>query len=180
MADTTEKKTFVEEGTEFVGTLRAKCPVVVRGSLEGDLEAPAVSVTATGRVTGNVKAKRVQSEGVLAGSIDADEISLAGTVKSNTVIRAKSLEVKLAADRGKLEVTFGECIVEVGDMPSAEERTDPRVEDTKSASEADDSSKRAKKGAQVALSAKPARDSEADGAESATVGPNGGDPHPLV
>jgi cytoskeletal protein CcmA (bactofilin family) len=172
MADTTEKKTFVEEGTEFVGTLRAKCPVVVRGSLEGDLEAPAVAVTSTGKVTGNVKAVRVQSEGVLAGSIEADEISLAGVVKSNTVIRAKSLEVKLAADRGKLEVTFGECIVEVGDMPSAEDRADTR--DTKSAtSELEEPSKRARK-------RKGDADTDVEIGESASPGPNGADPHPLV
>jgi uncharacterized protein YjbI with pentapeptide repeats/cytoskeletal protein CcmA (bactofilin family) len=173
MADS-EKKTYVEEGTEFVGTLRAKCPVVVKGSLEGDLEAPAVSVTSTGRVTGNVKAKRVESEGVLAGAIDADEISLAGEVKSNTVIRARSLEVKLASDRGKLEVTFGECIVEVGDMPSAEARPDAREEATKAAADSDDSSKRARK-------RKGEGDASTDDAsESAKIGPNGADPHPLV
>ncbi len=169
MADS-EKKTYVEEGTEFVGTLRAKCPVVVKGSLEGDLEAPAVSVTSTGRVTGNVKAKRVESEGVLAGAIDADEISLAGSVKSNTVIRARSLEVKLGVEKGKLEVTFGECIVEVGDMPSADDRPDAR-EETKAAADADDTSKRARK-----------RKGEGEATEDTAekIGPNGADPHPLV
>jgi len=184
MADTTEKKTFVEEGTEFVGTLRATCPVVVRGSLEGDLEAPAVSVTNTGRVTGNVKAKRVQSEGVLAGSIDADEISLAGVVKSNTVIRARSLEVKLGAERGKLEVTFGECVVEVGDMPSADERKDASEQEAASASSSDTTAQ-AKSDDEPAKRSRKRKSDGAEGdatdesSENAVIGPNGADPHPF-
>jgi cytoskeletal protein CcmA (bactofilin family) len=115
MNDKTEKKTLVEEGTEFIGTMRATCPIVVRGKIEGDVDAPAVSVTGSGSVSGNVKAKRVDSQGVLAGSVEADEVSLAGEVRSDTVIRARSLEVKLAAKQGRLEVTFGDCILDVGD-----------------------------------------------------------------
>jgi Mg-chelatase subunit ChlI len=109
MNDKTEKKTLVEEGTEFIGTMRATCPIVVRGKIEGDVDAPAVSVTGSGSVSGNVKAKRVDSQGVLAGSVEA------GEVRSDTVIRARSLEVKLAAKQGRLEVTFGDCILDVGD-----------------------------------------------------------------
>jgi uncharacterized protein YjbI with pentapeptide repeats/cytoskeletal protein CcmA (bactofilin family) len=182
MADTHEKKTYVEEGTEFVGTLRAKCPVVVKGSLEGDLEAPAVSVTATGRVTGNVKAKRVESEGVLAGSIEADEICLAGSVKSNTVIRARSFEVKLSAERGKLEVTFGECIVEVGDMPSAEDRpaTTESAQDAVKAATEDEPSKRARKRRGDGAADGDATDTTEQPGEIMKIGPNGADPHPLV
>jgi cytoskeletal protein CcmA (bactofilin family) len=113
-----EKQTLVEEGTEFTGTLRARCKVVVRGSVDGELEAPAVDVAAGGSVTGNVRAQKVDSRGVIAGSVEADDVSLAGEVKSDTVIRAKSLSVKLAAEQGRLEVTFGDTILEVGDMPS--------------------------------------------------------------
>ena len=124
MSDQSEKQTLVEEGTEFNGTLKANCKVVVRGVVEGELEAPSVDVTAGGRITGNVKAKSVRSEGSVAGSLEADEVSLAGEVKSDTVIRAKSLEVKLASDKGKLEVTFGDCVLDVGEMPSDEVRTE--------------------------------------------------------
>ena len=41
-------------------------------------------------------------------------MQLSGTVKDNTVIRAKSLEVKLAPANGKMQVIFGECELEVG------------------------------------------------------------------
>jgi cytoskeletal protein CcmA (bactofilin family) len=120
-----EKQTLVEEGTEFSGTLKSKCKVVVRGSVDGDLVAPAVDVAEGGAVTGNVRAESVQSAGVLAGQVDADDIRLAGEVRSNTVIKAKSLEVKLSSQEGKLEVTFGDCVLDVGDLPAKEDIVAP-------------------------------------------------------
>ena len=112
-----DKHTLVEEGTEFAGTMRAKCRVVVRGLFDGELDAPAVEIAETGVVTGILRAKSVRSQGVLAGTVDVDDISVAGTVRSDTVIRAKTLEVRLVAEQGKLDVTFGDCLLEVGDMP---------------------------------------------------------------
>jgi cytoskeletal protein CcmA (bactofilin family) len=92
--------------------------VVVNGTIDGQIEAPSLTITETGTVLGSVKAQKLRSEGTLAGDIDADDVYLAGTVGSNTMIRAKKLEVKLAPERGKLAVTFGECIMEVGEDPA--------------------------------------------------------------
>ena len=70
---------------------------------------------------GKVKVGEMQSQGELAGEFDADVVQLSGTVKDNTVIRAKSLEVKLAPANGKMQVIFGECELEVGgEQPAAE------------------------------------------------------------
>lgn len=113
-----EKQTLVEEGTELKGTLKSTCQVVVNGTIEGQIEAPALTVTGTGTVLGSVKAQKLRSEGTLAGDIDAEDVYLAGSVRSNTMIRARKLEVKLAPERGKLEVTFGECLIEVGEDPA--------------------------------------------------------------
>jgi len=113
-----EKQTLVEEGTELKGTLKSTCQVVVNGTIDGQIEAPALTITATGAVLGRVKAEKLRSEGTLAGEIDAEDVYLAGTVRSNTMIRASKLEVKLAPERGKLEVTFGECLIEVGEDPA--------------------------------------------------------------
>ena len=124
--DADDKQTTVEQGTEFKGTMTSNCPVVVRGSLDGDINAPALTVAETGTVVGNVEARSIRSEGVLAGRVDADDIYLSGSVRSDTVIRAKTLEVKLKRDRGKLEVTFGDCILEVGDEPGAEAEKAPQ------------------------------------------------------
>jgi cytoskeletal protein CcmA (bactofilin family) len=111
------KITVVEEGTEFRGTLTSSCPIDVRGRVEGDLQTPALTVSASGAVHGRVKVGEVRSEGEISGEFDADKIELAGTVRDNTVIRARSLDVKIASSRGKLQLIFGECELAVGDEP---------------------------------------------------------------
>ena len=40
-------------------------------------------------------------------------------------MRAKSLEVKLSSPGGKMQVVFGECTLDVGDMPSKEAALHP-------------------------------------------------------
>jgi cytoskeletal protein CcmA (bactofilin family) len=111
---TPRRKTLVEEGTQFKGSLSSDCPIEVKGRIEGDLTAPALFVSPSGAVHGHVKVGEMRSEGELAGEFDADVVQLSGTVKDNTVIRARSFEVKLAPPKGKLQVIFGECELEVG------------------------------------------------------------------
>jgi len=120
-----DKQTLIEQGTEFKGTMKSTCPVVVNGLVEGDLTAPELDVTATGTVRGNIKANRLSSRGMLSGNIDAGDLFLSGSVGSKTVIKAKNLEVKLAPDQGRMELTFGECTLDIGDEPTKERRIDP-------------------------------------------------------
>lgn len=115
------RKTLVEEGTQFKGSLSSDCPIEVKGRIEGDLSAPALAVSTSGAVHGKVKVGQIQSQGELAGEFDADVVQLSGTVKDNTVIRTKSLEVKLAPPNGKMQVIFGECELEVGSEQPAKE-----------------------------------------------------------
>jgi cytoskeletal protein CcmA (bactofilin family) len=115
----TPKQTLVEEGTEFKGTLKSSCPVVVNGTIDGEVDAPEITITRSGAVLGAIKAKKVRSQGTLSGNVDAGDVFLSGSVRSNTVIKAKSLEVKLGSEKGQLEVTFGDCNLEVGDAASA-------------------------------------------------------------
>jgi cytoskeletal protein CcmA (bactofilin family) len=112
-----QRLTVVENGTEFKGTLSSSCPVAVHGRIEGEIKTPALSVTATGAVHGRAKVGSVRSEGELSGEFDADSVELAGRVLDNTVIRARSLHVRLGSERGKLQVIFGECELAVGDEP---------------------------------------------------------------
>jgi cytoskeletal protein CcmA (bactofilin family) len=113
-----QKQTLVEEGTEFKGSMSSSCPVVVRGRIEGDVSTPALTVSPTGAVHGRAKVGTLSSDGEVAGEFDADVVQLSGRVRDNTVIRAKSLEVKLAPANGKMQVVFGECALDVGDIPS--------------------------------------------------------------
>ena len=128
----TEKRTLVEEGTTFKGSLSSTCPIFVKGGVEGDIQAPALTVAASGTVSGKVKAGELKSEGSLAGEFDVEKVQLSGTVKDNTVIRAKSLEVKLTTSGSKMQVIFGECDLEVGDPPVREKAVDKPQENGKS------------------------------------------------
>ena len=116
VAGASAKQTLVEEGTKFKGSLTSSCPIVVRGRIEGDVEAPSLTVSGSGAVHGKVKVGEMRSQGELAGEFDADIVQLSGTVKDNTVIRAKSLEVKLTPPNGKMQVIFGEVQLDIGDI----------------------------------------------------------------
>ena len=118
--DQSGKRTTVEEGTQFKGSLSSSCPIVVKGRIDGDISAPSLSVSQTGSVHGKVKVGQIESQGELSGEFDADVIQLSGTIRDKTVVRAKALEVKLAPVSGKMQVVFGECVLDVGDLPSKE------------------------------------------------------------
>lgn len=120
MAQPATKQTLIEDDTEFRGKLSSKCPVMVKGSVDGEIAGPSLHVSASGTVTGQVKVNELRSEGTIGGEFDADTIHLAGTVKNNTVIKARSLEVRLTPPSGRLQVTFGECELSVGEVPSKE------------------------------------------------------------
>jgi cytoskeletal protein CcmA (bactofilin family) len=122
-ASKTPKQTLVEEGTEFNGTLKSSCPLVVNGTIDGQVDAPEITITRSGAVLGIIKAKKLRSQGMISGNVDAGDVFLSGSVRSNTVIKAKSLEVKLGSERGQLEVTFGECNLEVGEPTDKEKDT---------------------------------------------------------
>jgi len=117
---TDERTTLVEEETHLKGSLSSKCPIVVRGKVEGDLTAPLLSVSSTGAVHGVIKVLEIVSEGELSGEVEADIVRLSGVVKDKTVVRAKSLEVKLAPADSRMQVIFGECALEVGELPDKE------------------------------------------------------------
>jgi cytoskeletal protein CcmA (bactofilin family) len=120
------RHTVVEEGTEFKGALTSSCPIDVRGKIEGDVTTPALTVSATGAVHGRAKVGAVRSEGELSGEFDAESVELAGSVRDNTVIRARSLEVKLASTPGKvLQVMFGECELAIGAEPTDADEVAP-------------------------------------------------------
>lgn len=129
VGSTTEKRTLVEEGTTFKGSLSSTCPIFVKGGVEGDIEAPSLTVASSGTVSGKVKAGELKSEGALAGEFDVEKVQLSGSVKDNTVIRAKSLEVKLTTTSSKMQVIFGECDLEIGDPPSREKTSESKAHD---------------------------------------------------
>ena len=115
MGDT--KKTLIEEGTEFKGTLTSTCAIVVMGRVEGELKGPSIEVTETGVLSGKAKVTELRSRGELSGEFGAEVVELSGRVRDKTVIRAKSLEVSLQRAEGGIEMVFGDCELAVGEAP---------------------------------------------------------------
>ena len=119
MSDNTAKQ-IVEAGTEFEGVLRSQNPVVVSGQLTGEVNAPALTLTNEGSVVGKVKVSQLKSCGTLGGEIDAESVELSGCVTDDTVIRSKSLEVRIEdseEDNGR--TSFGNCELYVGNPSNA-------------------------------------------------------------
>ena len=114
MADNS-KQTVIEEGTEFEGSIRSKCGIRLSGKAEGNLKAPSLTVTSTGSVNGDVTVDNLKSDGEIAGEIKAESVELSGSVSDDTVINAKSLEVKLRQSDSALRVSFGNCKLQVGE-----------------------------------------------------------------
>ncbi len=112
--------TVVEEGTEFHGSMTSSCAVIVKGRIAGELSSPALTVTPTGVVSGKVKVGTLASQGEISGELDAEHAHLSGRVNDATVVRARTLEVKLTSE-GRMTVTFGsETRLDVGEDPRAE------------------------------------------------------------
>jgi len=107
----------IEAGTEFQGAIRSQCAVVVDGVLNGEVEAPSLTVTSNGSAHGKMQVKELRSEGSLGGQIEADRVELSGTIENNTVIRATTLEVKIVESGATAK--FGDCELFVGDPTTA-------------------------------------------------------------
>ena len=118
-------ETIIAEGTVMKGSIASECPITVSGKVEGDLAAPALTITPQGSVHGQVLVEKLVSQGEISGDIEAKEVNLSGKVRDKTAIKARTLEVKLdAQDPDRLTVTFGEVSLEVGerkDVAQAEE-----------------------------------------------------------
>lgn len=125
------KQTILEDGTEFDGSIRSKCPIIVSGKMKGEVSAPSLTITKSGSVHGLVKVSQLKSQGEIAGEIDAESVELSGRVNDQTTIRAATLEVTLNQTSGKLQVTFGNCDLQVGDR-AAKPTADAAASDTKS------------------------------------------------
>jgi cytoskeletal protein CcmA (bactofilin family) len=109
------KKTVIEDGTAFKGTLSASGPIVARGHLDGEVSGPALEVTETGVVAGKVKVGELRSRGELAGRFEAEDVILAGTVRDDTLIVARTVEVTPAT-----VLTLEDCELRIGE-PIAKE-----------------------------------------------------------
>ncbi|MCS6885757.1 MAG: polymer-forming cytoskeletal protein [Acidobacteriota bacterium] len=122
------KQTILEDGTEVEGSIRSRGPITVSGKVKGEVSAPALLVTQTGAVHGQVKVSQLKSQGEIAGEIDADSVELSGKVNDQTVIKANTLEVMLSRSDGKLQVSFGNCELHVGDKAATTPKPEQKIQ----------------------------------------------------
>ena len=102
-----ERQTIIAEGTRFRGSLTSTFQLLVSGSVEGDVDAPSVTISVTGTTSGKIAAGALKSHGRIAGDCDVETAEIAGSVAHATVLRAASLDLKLTVPIGKLQLTFG-------------------------------------------------------------------------
>jgi len=126
------KRTVIENGTEIDGAIKSERPIVLSGKVKGQITAPSLEVTQEGTVNGTVKVSQFTCKGEVGGEVIAEAVELAGRVCDATVIKSKTLDVKLAQGEGGVQVTFGNCELQVGDLPA---RTKEKEKGTTSASE---------------------------------------------
>jgi cytoskeletal protein CcmA (bactofilin family) len=105
-----EPTTIVQEGTRFRGDFTSTCPIIVNGQIEGDVKAPAVTVTNSGTLQGTVEAKTIACRGTVSGVLEADTIELSGTIARNTVVRAQRLKLNIESTSGRIELAFGQGV----------------------------------------------------------------------
>lgn len=112
------KQTIIENGTEVDGTIKSQRPIVLSGSVQGKITAPSLEITKEGSVNGTVTVSQFSCKGEVGGEVTAETVELAGRVCDATVIKSKSIDVKLAQGEGGVQVTFGNCELHVGDLPA--------------------------------------------------------------
>lgn len=100
-------RTVVDDGTNLKGTINSSCPVLVQGTVEGAVEAPSVTVSATGSIAGKVTTEKLRSIGKIAGDYDVKDAQIAGAVEKNTHVKAETLHLKLNATDHRIQLTFG-------------------------------------------------------------------------
>jgi len=108
------KQTIIAKGTEFDGAIKSDCGITLSGKLKGDISAPSLTVESSGSVNGRVEVTDLESEGEVTGQIIAENVRLAGRVGNKTVILASTLEVKISQPNEGLQVSFGDCELQVG------------------------------------------------------------------
>ncbi|NUP08511.1 MAG: polymer-forming cytoskeletal protein [Polyangiaceae bacterium] len=114
--------TVVEEGTEFRGAVVSSCAVIVKGKVAGELSSPALTVAPSGAVSGKIKVGTLASQGEISGEFDAEHAHLSGRVSDGTMVRARTLDVKLTSEN-LMTVTFGnDTKLEIGEEPKPGER----------------------------------------------------------
>mgnify|MGYP000302366118 FL=1 len=94
-SDTRPNSVFIGEGVSFKGSISAPEEAIIEGQFEGDLSVSNLLIGPTGRVTGNIKADRVDVKGELNKDISSRKLLIVrSSGKVNGTLEYGEIEIE--------------------------------------------------------------------------------------
>jgi cytoskeletal protein CcmA (bactofilin family) len=94
-SDTKPNSVFIGEGVSFKGSISAPEQAIIEGQFEGDLSVSNLLIGQTGRVTGTIKADRVDVKGELNKDISSRQLLIVrSTGKVNGTLEYGEIEIE--------------------------------------------------------------------------------------
>jgi cytoskeletal protein CcmA (bactofilin family) len=92
---TKQNSVFIGEGVSFKGSINAPDEAVIEGQFDGDLTVSNLLIGQTGRVTGTIKADRVDVKGELNKDISSRQLLIVrSTGKVNGTLEYGEIEIE--------------------------------------------------------------------------------------
>jgi cytoskeletal protein CcmA (bactofilin family) len=79
------------------GALRSEGDFQIEGNINGDVQCSSLFITTTGKVSGEIFAERIVVQGVVCGTIHADEVVLLAGSRVDGTIWQRSLQIEIGA-----------------------------------------------------------------------------------
>ena len=99
-------------GIRITGRIDSDGQLVLAGQLDGDIKAEAISITATGSVTGELHAQQVVIAGHVSGDVYAEHLLIASTAHVKGALRYQKIEIETGAQvEGEFKITEPEAAV---------------------------------------------------------------------
>ncbi len=90
-----QNSVFIGEGVSFKGSITASDEAVIEGQFDGDLTVGNLLIGQTGRVTGSIKADRVDVKGELPKDIRSSQLLIvSSTGKVNGTLEYGEIEIE--------------------------------------------------------------------------------------
>lgn len=88
----------IGEHIRITGRVDSKEQLILGGSVEGDIHADKVVITATGSIQGNISADIVQVAGKVKGDITASHLMIGSTANVEGCLSYQTIEIETGAD----------------------------------------------------------------------------------
>lgn len=98
----------ISRGVVLKGTITAPGPLHFQGSIEGEVEAPQVSLGNHGTIKGKVKCRDFSLDGFVDGEVVCKQLTAGASARLKGVVECESIELELGASiNGEVRVGRG-------------------------------------------------------------------------